>query len=299
MSTPALSPPSLIAEKNIAPITPRIGAEILDVKLGGDIDDSAITTLKDIIARYKVVFFRNQHHVDDKEHERLARHLGELLPHPTQPIFSGSSSILELDSDQGTRADQWHTDITFLPSYPKYSILRNVTSPEIGGDTLWANTAAAYTSLPDPLKSLAESLNAVHSNAYDYAAQRPHAREIERKHYEEVFRSTVFETEHPLVHVHPETGEKNLLLGSFVQRIQGLDRFDSARLYELFQRYVTAPENTVRWHWQAGDIALWDNRATQHIAVNDYGDAHRIVRRVTVAGEIPVGVDGRRSKPIR
>jgi taurine dioxygenase len=283
----------------VLPLTPRIGAEIRNIRLSGDLPDSLVDQIKARIAQHKVVFFRGQHDLDDAGQEAFARRLGALVPHPTQKIRDQSEAILELDSNHGGRADQWHTDVTFVPDYPKYSVLRGVTVPAVGGDTVWANTATAFNDLPAPLQQLAESLRAVHSNAYDYAAQRPRATEVDRKHYEEVFRSTVFETEHPLVHVHPETGEKNILLGSFVQRIKGLDRFESAKLYEVFQNHVTSPENTVRWRWQEGDVAIWDNRATQHRAVNDYGDARRVVRRVTIAGTVPVGADGTSSQALR
>ena len=292
-------PIATLPDADVLPLTPRIGAEIRNIRLSGDLPDSLVDQIKARIARHKVVFFRGQHDLDDAGQEAFARRLGALVPHPTQKIRDASEAILELDSDHGGRADQWHTDVTFVPDYPRYSVLRGVTIPAVGGDTVWANTATAFSDLPAPLQQLAESLRAVHSNAYDYAAQRPRATEVDRKHYEEVFRSTVFETEHPLVHVHPETGEKNILLGSFVQRIKGLDRFESAKLYEVFQNHVTSPENTVRWRWQEGDVAIWDNRATQHRAVNDYGDARRVVRRVTIAGTAPVGADGATSKAIR
>ncbi|TIT79430.1 MAG: TauD/TfdA family dioxygenase, partial [Mesorhizobium sp.] len=237
-----------------------------------------------------------QDHLDDSEHELFARRLGDLVPHPTQGPVAGTASILNLDSSRGGgRADQWHTDVTFVDAYPKFSVLRGVVIPAAGGDTIWSNTHAAYESLPAPLKLLADNLWAIHSNAYDYAAVRPRATAEERKHFEEVFTSTVYETEHPVVRVHPETGERSLLLGNFVQRFVGLSKNDSAKLYELFQSYVTTPENTVRWRWHAGDVAIWDNRATQHYAVNDYGDQQRIVRRATVDGDVPVSVDGRRS----
>ncbi len=95
--------------------------------------------------------------------------------------------------------------------------------------------------------------------------------------------------------VHPETGERTLLLGHFVKRILGLSSHDSAHLFQVFQEHITRLENTVRWRWAVGDVAVWDNRATQHYAINDYGDQHRVVRRVTVEGDVPVGVDGRRS----
>lgn len=287
-----------VPQDDIAPLTPRIGAEIRNLRLGGDLPQSAIDTIWGALLHHKVLFFRGQTHLDDAEQERFALRLGDLAPHPTQAIVSGTSSVLELNSSKGGgRADQWHTDVTFVEAYPKASVLRGVAIPPVGGDTIWANTATAYDDLPPPLKQLAESLTAVHSNDYDYAALRPRAREVDQKYHAEVFASTVFETEHPVVRVHPETGERNLLLGSFVKRIEGLARDESHRVYDLLQSYVTAPENTVRWRWQAGDVVIWDNRATQHYAVNDYGDAHRVVRRVTIAGDVPVGVTGERSRP--
>jgi alpha-ketoglutarate-dependent sulfate ester dioxygenase len=276
---------TVISEGDIIPLTPRIGAEIRNLRLGGDLPQPVIDAIWGALLRHKVLFFRGQTHLDDEEQEHFALRLGDLVPHPTQAILSGTTSVLELNSGKGGgRADQWHTDVTFVEAYPKASVLRGLAIPPVGGDTIWGNTATAYENLPAPLKQLAESLTAVHANAYDYAALRPRAREVDQKHHAEVFASTVFETEHPVVRVHPETGERNLLLGSFVKRIEGLSRNESHTLYNLFQSYVTAPENTVRWRWQAGDVVIWDNRTTQHYAVNDYGDAHRVVRRMPFPG---------------
>ncbi len=284
----------------VVPVTARVGAEISGVRLSGDLPEATVAAINAALLAHKVVFFRGQEHLDDAAHEQFARRLGDLVPHPTQGAFGSSASILNLDSSRGGgRADQWHTDVTFVDAYPKFSVLRGVVIPQAGGDTVWSNTHAAYEALPEPLRRLADTLRAIHSNVYDYAAVRPRASAEERRHYEEVFTSTVYETEHPVVRVHPETGERSLLLGSFVQRFAGLSKRESAVLYDLFQSYVTAPENTVRWRWQAGDVVIWDNRATQHYAVNDYGDAHRVVRRVTVDGDVPVGVDGRASTALR
>ncbi|MGA0616176.1 TauD/TfdA dioxygenase family protein [Paracoccus sp. KR1-242] len=285
-----------IPATDVHPVTPRIGAEIANLRLGGDLPDQTVAEIEALLLRHKVLFFRGQHHLDDAGQEAFALRLGELVPHPTQAVVKGSAAILELDSSRGGgRADRWHTDVTFVEAYPKASILRGVAIPEVGGDTIWANTVTAYADLPEALRLLADSLRAVHSNAYDYAAERPRASDLDRKHYAEVFASAVYETEHPVVRVHPQTGERLLLLGSFVQRISGLSRDDSQKLVEILQARITAPENTVRWRWQAGDVVIWDNRATQHVAVNDYGDAHRVVRRVTLQGDIPVGPDGRTS----
>lgn len=170
--------------------------------------------------------------------------------------------------------------------------------PPYGGNTLWANTATAYSNLPEPLRALADSLRAVHSNEYDYAALKPDALPEALAQYREVFTSTKFLTEHPVVRVHPETGERTLLLGNFVQRINGLTGRDSRALQDLFQSHIESPENTVRWQWRAGDVAIWDNRATQHYGVDDSDDHERTLRRVTVDGDVPVGPDGEPSRLI-
>ena len=115
------------------------------------------------------------------------------------------------------------------------------------------------------------------------------------RRYREVFASTVYETEHPVVRVHPETGERTLILGQFLKSFVGLSGANSARLFAILQDHVIRLENTVRWRWAQGDVAIWDNRATQHYAINDYGDQQRVMRRVTLAGDVPVGLDGRQS----
>jgi alpha-ketoglutarate-dependent sulfate ester dioxygenase len=286
---------NVIPRADVVKRAARLGAEIRNIKLSGDLSDQAIGAINKVLLEHKVIFFRNQGHLDDAEQERFAIRLGKLVPHPTVGAIKGTSSILELDSARGGgRADQWHTDVTFVDAYPKISVLRGVVIPPFGGDTVWSNTAAAYLDLPTPLQRLADELWAVHSNAYDYAV-KSRASEADKKHFDEIFTGTVYETEHPVVRVHPETGERTLVLGNFVQRFVGLPKYDGQKLFELFQSHITAPENTVRWNWQAGDVAIWDNRATQHYAVNDYGDQHRIVRRATIDGDVPVSIDGRRS----
>ncbi|WP_406139164.1 TauD/TfdA dioxygenase family protein [Streptomyces sp. NBC_01089] len=272
----------------------RIGAVISGVRLGGDLDPATVTAVRDALLANKVVFFRGQDHLDEDSHEAFGRLLGTPVAHPTVPSADGRYS-LGIDSDHGGRANQWHTDVTFVPAYPAFSILRAVVIPPYGGNTLWANTAAAYAGLPEPLRALADTLRAVHSNDYDYVAVRPNARPEALAQYQKVFTSTKFLTEHPVVRVHPETGERVLLLGNFVQRVSGLTGRDSRALVDLFQSHIERPENTVRWQWQTGDVAIWDNRATQHYGVDDSDEHTRKLRRVTIDGDVPVGVDGRPS----
>lgn len=290
---------------DIVPIAGRIGAEIRGVTLSGDLDAATVQAIEAAVIRHKVVFFRGQTALDDARHEAFAGLFGDPVAHPTVPVAEGSKYLLELDSKEGYAASSWHTDVTFVDAYPKGSILRAITVPEAGGDTLWANGETAYDGLPEPLRQLVNNLWAVHSNDYDYAAvlantTEPSAAQTERGLYHKsVFASTVYETEHPVVRVHPVSGQRSLLLGHFVRRFVGLNEADSARIFNVLQDHITRPENTVRWRWQPGDVAFWDNRSTQHRAIADFALQRRTLRRATINGEVPVGIDGRTSHTTR
>ena len=277
----------------------RIGAEVTGVKLSGTLGEETFAEIERALLKHKVVFLRGQDHLDNEEHEAFGARFGKVVAHPTVPSPKGTR-IFELDSaGGGGRADSWHTDVTFVEAFPKISILRALVVPDYGGDTVWANSVAAYEQLSEPLKRLAETLWAVHSNDYDYAATRPTIEEDRLKHHENVFVSSVFEAEHPVVHVHPQTGERSLLLGHFIKKLVGLPTAESIRIFEILQNRSIRLENTVRWNWRAGDVAIWDNRATQHYAINDYGDQKRLMRRVTVEGDPAVSVTGERSRTRR
>ncbi|QRQ84831.1 TauD/TfdA dioxygenase family protein [Cupriavidus oxalaticus] len=287
-----------VVQLDIHPVAGRIGAEVRGVALHGDLPAQTFAAIRAALLRHKVLFFRDQVHLDDSAQQRFAALFGELVPHPTVPPRDGTQ-LLELDSEHGGRANSWHTDVTFDLAYPAVSVLRAVTVPASGGDTVWANTAAAYQDLPEPLRELADKLWALHTNDYDYAASRVNASSEGLKRYREVFTSALYETEHPVVRVHPESGERTLVLGHFVKKLLGYSSVDSAHLVSVLQGHVHRLENTVRWRWRAGDVAIWDNRATQHYAINDYGDAKRVVRRATVVGAVPVSVDGRHSVAVK
>ncbi|QLF94342.1 TauD/TfdA family dioxygenase [Pseudomonas sp. ABC1] len=297
MSQSAVAASVQPAVLDIHPISGRIGAEIRGVRLSGQLDAATVEAIQQALLDHKVVFFRGQSHLDDQGQEAFAKLLGEPVAHPTVPVREGTRYLLELDGER--RANSWHTDVTFVDAYPKASILRSVVAPAAGGDTVWANAATAYSDLPVELRELADNLWAIHSNEYDYAGHKPNVDPARLAEFRKVFAASVYETEHPVVRVHPVSGERSLLLGHFVKRFKGLSKSDSQALFDLLQGYVTRLENSVRWRWQVGDVAIWDNRATQHYAVDDYGDQPRVVRRVTLAGEVPVAIDGRRSQTLR
>jgi alpha-ketoglutarate-dependent taurine dioxygenase len=263
----------------------RIGARVDGVRLGGDLDQKTVDTIRAALLDHKVVFFRGQEHLDDEGHIAFAERLGQLTTaHPT--VNTGSAQIFTLTANKGMAANSWHTDVTFVDRIPAISILRGVVIPAYGGTTNWANTVTAYEALPAALRALVDNLWAVHTNDYDYAAQAENDAEVSDvdAHFtRSQFTSTKFETEHPVVRVHPETGERALVLGHFVKKFVGFNQKESAILFNLLQDRVTKLENTIRWTWQKGDVAMWDNRATQHYAVADYWE-RRVMRRVTIDG---------------
>jgi alpha-ketoglutarate-dependent sulfate ester dioxygenase len=175
-------------------------------------------------------------------------------------------------------------------------VLPGVVIPSVGGDTVWANTVAAYETLPPVLRGVADQLLALHINVYDYGATRPNATARQVQRYETVFQSTIHEAEHPMVQVHPLTEERAIILGYFARKLLGVSSADSGHLFAMLQDHVTRLKNTVRWRWSVGDVVIWDNRATQHKAIDDYGEERRIVRRVTIDGPVSVGIDGRHGK---
>jgi alpha-ketoglutarate-dependent taurine dioxygenase len=269
-----------------------IGAVVGGIRIGGDVSPAAVAELRAALLRHKVVFLRDQQHATDADQRAFGRLLGPLTkPHPT--LAGDGGAVLPIDAEQ-SKANSWHTDVTFVDRVPAISVLRAITLPPYGGTTVWANTAEAHRRLHPALKALAGDLRAVHTNRYDYAAERPQigGMDIREKEHREEFRHLEFETEHPVVRIHPETGEPALLLGHFVRSFPGLGTADFNDLFGVLQRHITRLENTVRWTWRDGDIAIWDNRATQHYAVADYDDLPRLLHRITIAGDVPVGVHG-------
>jgi alpha-ketoglutarate-dependent taurine dioxygenase len=274
----------------------RIGAEIHGVDLRTELDDAVFAAINTALLRFKALVFRGQH-LDDEQQLRFAARFGPLTTaHPTVPSVDGQPNILPVQGEEGVRANRWHTDVTFVQSPPKVSTLRAVVIPPYGGNTLIANSGAAYQDLPEPLRVLADTLSAVHTNDYDYA--QPQFSNDAATDYHKVFVSRRYQTAHPVVRIHPESGERGLFIGGFAQRIVGLSGTESRDILRLLQAYVTRPENVLRVQWNPGDVVVFDNRITQHYAPDDYGDQPRALFRVTVAGDVPTGIDGSPSRII-
>jgi alpha-ketoglutarate-dependent sulfate ester dioxygenase len=280
---------------SVRKLTSRIGAVIEGVDLAAEPGGEVIAALRDALNEHKVIVFDGVA-LDDAGQERVASWFGELTTaHPTVPAVPGTTSVLAVDSET-SKANEWHSDVTFVVNPPQVSTLRSIVTTPYGGETLIANTAAAYRDLPESLRDLADTLWAVHTNEYDNA--RPPAPTEVRRQHDAAFVSTVYEAEHPVVRVHPLSGERGLYVGGFAKRIVGLSGGESTDLLRIFQSYVTRPENLVRWSWSPGQLLIFDNRITQHYAVDNYDDLPRRLNRVTVAGDVPVSVSGRRSRQL-
>ena len=288
---------TLPAKLGIRKITARIGAEVTGLSPDLALDPETIAAVRQALNQHKALVFRGIS-LDDDGQQRFAGYFGPLtFAHPTVPAVDGEPNVLPVDSDDGA-VNYWHTDVTFVLNPPQASTLRSIIVPPYGGETLIANAGAAYADLPAPLRAFADTLWAVHTNDYDYVKPPETLSQNERER-REIFLSTKYETAHPVVRVHPLTGERGLFIGGFAQRIVGLPKGESKDILRLLQDYVTRPENILRVSWEPGQLVLFDNRITQHYAVDNYDDAPRRLNRVTVAGDIPQGIDGRPSYPVK
>jgi alpha-ketoglutarate-dependent taurine dioxygenase len=290
----------IAARLAVRPLSGVIGAEIRGVDLKQTVSDDTIAEIRQLLLHHKVVFFPQQHLTPD-EHIAFGRRFGELTPaHPVVPGIEGYPEVFEIDyskarelyatyGDVGRRQAQgvhWHTDVTFVARPPLGSILNAVVIPPAGGDTLFSNQAAAYAGLSEPLRGFLDGLTAVHDGKAQFGELL--ARRGEGEWDGEVF-DRLEPVEHPVVRTHPETGERTLFVNpGFTSHVKDLARDESDALLAFLYTHSAKPEYTVRYHWTAGDLGFWDNRATQHAVVGDYGTQHRVIQRVTLRGDAPV-----------
>ncbi len=253
---------------SIRRLTGALGAEIEGIDLA-DLRDDDWSELHALWLEHLVLFFPGQSHLTPDAHLAFARRFGEPDVHTYLPKLDGYQQIVVLDSDTGVRADFWHTDVAYEAAPPKASILHLVTTPPFGGDTMWSNQYLAYESLSEPIRLLLDGLTAVHTAA---SHGKPDV-----------------QAAHPAVRVHPETGRRALFVnGTSTSHFPELERDESDALLSMLLRRCERPEFQCRYRWTDGAVAVWDNRCTQHYAVDDYRGT-RVGQRVTIVGDVPVG----------
>ena len=294
----------------VEPVTPTIGAEISGIDLSRGIDAETAAEIQKALHEWRVVFFRDQQLSNDQL-KAFGRAFGPLTP--AHPIADGIEEHPEIwersvteyrirrtanDSLPPGRQPPrdykgWHIDITFVANPNRYSILYGVEIPPYGGDTIFANLIETYNGLSKPIRDLVDGLQAVHrTSSYDSASRGPRRDGLP---------TGPFTALHPLVRIHPETGEKLLFLNpGTTSHIIGLKERESQTLLDLLYSELTRPEYQVRFHWRPGSLVVWDNQAVAHAGPIDYSQftGARTVRRITVAGDLTKGPDGFVSRPL-
>jgi taurine dioxygenase len=249
-----------------------LGAEVRGIDLARATGADA-ERIRALLVEHGVLFFPAQR-VTVEQHVALGRHFGPLEAHPhLKNPYTQHPELFELAASHGGIADEWHTDLTFLPSPSLLSILHMVKCPAVGGDTMWTNLCAAYDALSAPLRELCDGLTALHDAT-------PHGQPDKM-------------TVHPVVRVHPDTGRRALYVNEhFTRRIVELSAPESEALLGFLTRWVQQPRFTVRYRWSEGALGIWDNRSTQHFVIADFV-GERVIQRVTVMGDQPKGNDPR------
>jgi taurine dioxygenase len=275
----------------VTPVSTVLGAEISGLDLRQPLTPEVVAGIRAALLRHKVVFFRDQD-ISHEDHVRFGRYFGELEGHPVTSHVPGFPEILHIEAADGMKlreeivplvrvANKWHTDVTFRAAPSMGGVLRMRDMPPLGGDTLFADTAAIYRDLPQALKDKLATLTAEHDILQSYGYRVDEAKRQE-------LRAAYPLMVHPVIRTHPETGDKHLFVNKvFTTRILGLPEDEAKTLLADLLDRVKTPEYQVRFRWTPNAIVFWDNRATQHYAILDYWPQERIVERVTIAGDAP------------
>ena len=276
------------ARLQLQKLTPALGAVVTSFELARDHDAATIAAIRRALDEHLVLFFEDQS-LTPEQQRNFAGRFGDLYVHPLYPGQRGLPEVMILEYDESRKGhnDVWHSDVTYIQTPPQASLLYADVVPEIGGDTLWANTYLAYESLSGPLQELAGRLHAVHDFSKAFRPERFAQYGIaERagKAYEENP-----PVSHPVVRTNQETGRKALFVNeTFTSHIEGVSERESRALLDFFLAHLKQPEFQVRRRWKPKTVAFWDNRWTQHYALSDYFPHHRRMRRATILGDRPV-----------
>ncbi len=276
---------SVATKLEIRPLAPNVGAEIVGLDLSKPLGEHVVEEVRAALGRHLVLFFMDQDLSPDQQ-ATFARQFGEVTPaHPVIKPLDGNPEVLSIDG-RIDRASWWHTDVTFLSTPPLGSILHMRELPAVGGDTVWVSLQAAYDGLSEPVRTMCDALIAWHHDPWfadEVAANGGY--EWDGKHHD-VLRPA----SHPVVRTHPDTGRNGLFVNpQFTRFIQGMSQSESDAILDMLYRHCQKPEFSCRFRWQVGAVAFWDNRATWHYALDDYGDAVRVAHRVTLRGPKPYG----------
>ena len=276
----------------VRPIAGSLGAEIHGVDLAGSMDASVFEQVHGAFLRHNVIFFRDQV-ITPGQQVAFARRFGDIHLHPYIQGLDEEPQVIEIrkrPEDTYNFGGTWHTDQAFSPMPALGTMLYAKETPAAGGDTMFANMYAAYETLSDGMKRMLAGLKTYNTGD----KTRGHKGRSRAERYQNTAVRLkdpgviVTEAEHPLVRTHPETGRKSIYISSHTQHIVGMTEAESEPLLRFLFQHATRPEFTCRFAWRPGSIALWDNRCTQHLAINDYHGQLRLMHRVTIKGDRPI-----------
>jgi taurine dioxygenase len=273
-----------MADITVRPLTPTIGAEVTGVDLGAPLPDEVAALVRQTLLDHLVIFFRDQDITPAQQLEFAERFAPVMLPMiDTQSTEQPGVTVLDQVAPRGQYTDHWHSDSTNLAEPPLGAILRAVQVPSVGGETCWASMYQAFEALSPSMQRFLEGLTAEHSTAIIDAALARLGNVVRRDDGHQP-------THHPVVRVHPETGRRLLFVnGNFTTRIDGLSEAESDALLQLLLAQVEEPDLQVRFRWEPGSVAFWDNRCTQHLAIADYTE-RRVMHRCLLRGGPTFGV---------
>jgi taurine dioxygenase len=266
---------------DLHPITATLGAEVTGVDLA-DPSAEMIDELRKAWLDHKVLVIRNQP-ITRAQHVAFGRCFGELEVHPFAPGDDDHPEIVRIKSTEKFQyaASNWHSDVTWRAEPSMGSILRGVIIPPVGGDTSFADTAAAYERLPDDVKEKVDGAFAVHDFTQTFGRGMTDEERAEKQLEYPPQR-------HPVIRTHPETGARGIYTNrAFVSHIEGVEPDESARLLDVLERAIMDPSVQCRVRWRPDTFVMWDNRAVQHHAANDFWPETRHVERVTIIGDRP------------
>ncbi|HDL7192667.1 TPA: taurine dioxygenase [Yersinia enterocolitica] len=273
----------------VTPLGPHIGALIENVNIARPLGDSQFEKLYHALLKHQVLFFRNQP-ITPLQQRDLAGRFGDLHIHPVYPHAKECEEIIVLDTHDNNPPDNdnWHTDVTFIETPPLGAILAAKQLPTTGGDTLWSSGIAAYEALSAPFKQLLAGLRAEHDFTHSFPEHKHRATPEDHQRWL-LAKEKNPPLLHPVVRTHPVSGRQALFVNEgFTTRIVDLSEKESDALLRFLFAHATKPEFQVRWRWQQDDVAIWDNRVTQHYANADYLPQRRIMHRATILGDKPV-----------
>ena len=272
----------------ITPLSSALGAQISGVDIRQTLSAEDRDAIERALLAHQVLFFRDQP-ITPQQQARFAANFGDLHIHPIYPNVPEQPEVLILDTAVTDVRDNavWHTDVTFLPTPALGAVLSAKQLPAYGGDTLWASGIAAFDALSAPMQALLDGLTATHDFTRSFPLERFGNTAEDLLRWEETRRKNP-PLSHPVVRTHPVTGRKALFINDgFTTRINELEPAESEAILKLLFAHATRPEFTIRWRWQENDVAFWDNRVTQHYAVDDYRPQRRVMHRATILGDVP------------